>query len=146
VKVASGQYGSGEIVLYRSLIGMLLMAAMLRLQGISVRTPYLGLHFWRSASGALLLLAIGLLATAAHWLMIRTRAYGTGATMGVAALQYMGIVYPFILGVWIFDEKVTALALADMGLIIDAGVFATLLGKRSASPKTASRPASPSDL
>lgn len=270
VKLASANYGSGEIVLYRSLIGLVLMAAMLRLRSISPGTRYPLMHFWRSASGtlglclwfaalgalplatamtlnymssvwvalflvgiglasgagrraldgrrvaavllgfvgvamvlrptldqnqighglmglmsgmlsaiaylqvsamgrlgepgerivfyfsitgtvaglaltlatggfhahtprgALLLAAIGLLATAAQWLM--TRAYGTGAAMGVAALQYMGIVYSFILGVWLFGDEVTPLALGGMGLIIGAGVLATLLGNRVNAP------------
>jgi S-adenosylmethionine uptake transporter len=76
-----------------------------------------------------LLLAIGLLATMAQWLM--TRAYATGATLGIAALQYLGIVYSFCLGVWLFHDPVTPLALAGMALIIAAGVAATLLGGRA---------------
>jgi hypothetical protein len=55
--------------------------------------------------GALLLLAIGVLATAAQWMM--TRAYATGATLGIAALQYLGIVFAFGFGVWLFDDPVT---------------------------------------
>jgi hypothetical protein len=47
-------------------------------------------------SGLLLLLAIGALATAAQWMM--TRAYATGATLGIAALQYLGIVFASLLG------------------------------------------------
>jgi S-adenosylmethionine uptake transporter len=77
----------------------------------------------------LLLAAIGLLATAAQWLM--TRAYATGATLGIAALQYLGIVYSFLLGVWLFKDAVTALALGGMALIIAAGVAATLLSGRA---------------
>lgn len=87
-----------------------------------------GLHA-HSARGVGLLLAIGLLATAAQWLM--THAYATGATLGIAALQYLGIVYAFGLGVWLFNDPVTPLALAGMALIIVAGVTATLLSGRS---------------
>jgi S-adenosylmethionine uptake transporter len=270
VKLASVDYGAGEIVLYRSLIGLVLMAAVLRLRRISWRTAVAAMHFWRAATGTLglclwfyaighlplatamtlnymssvwialfliggavlagaddrvpnagldgrliaavlagfagvalvlrptvdqnqlwggvvgllsgmvsamaylqvtalgrigepgervvfyfslggcvaglgftgfsgglhahtlpglgLLLAIGLLATAAQWLM--TRAYATGATLGIAALQYLGIVYAFGLGVLLFKDPVTATALSGMALIIAAGVAATLLSGR----------------
>jgi len=88
--------------------------------------------------GVLLLLALGLLATAAQWMM--TRAYATGATLGIAALQYLGIVYSFLLGVWLFDDPVTPLAVGGMTLIVAAGVAATLLSGRAPV-----RPAAPSD-
>jgi drug/metabolite transporter (DMT)-like permease len=276
VKLASAHYGPGEIVLYRSVIGLVLMAFTLRLRGLSWRTKYPAMHFWRSASGTtglclwfyalgalplatamtlnymssvwialflvggaalvgkdrdgidgrliaavlagfagvamvlrptiehnqlwhgvigllsgmvaamaylqvsalgrlgepgervvfyfslggcvagaglmfamggphahtlrgvLLLLALGLLATAAQWMM--TRAYATGATLGIAALQYLGIVYSFLLGVWLFDDPVTPLAVGGMTLIVAAGVAATLLSGRAPV-----RPAAPSD-
>jgi S-adenosylmethionine uptake transporter len=276
VKLASVYYGAGEIVLYRSLIGLALMGGALRLRGVALATPVPGMHFWRSTCGTaglclwfyslsalplatamtlnymssvwialflvggavlagnersgldgrliaavlagfagvamvlrptieqnqawhgvigllsglvsamaylqvtalgragepservvfyfsvggcvagtlltllmggphahtsrgiLLLLAIGLLATAAQWLM--TRAYATGATLGIAALQYLGIVYSFLLGVWLFNDAVTALALGGMGLIIAAGVAATLL-----SGRTPARAAAPTE-
>jgi S-adenosylmethionine uptake transporter len=277
VKLASARYSAGEIVLYRSLIGLVLMATVLRLRGIAWRTAVPAMHFWRAASGTVglclwfyaigdlplatamtlnymssvwialfliggavlagpdgrggssgldgrlmatvlagfagvamvlrptvdqnqlwggligllsgmvaamaylqvtalgrigepgervvfyfsvggcvaglgltalsggphghsvqglaLLLAIGLLATMAQWLM--TRAYATGATLGIAALQYLGIVYAFGLGVWLFDDPVTALALAGMALIIAAGVVATRLSGQARSASTA---------
>jgi S-adenosylmethionine uptake transporter len=99
-----------------------------------------GLHA-HTLAGASLLLAIGSLATMAQWLM--TRAYATGATLGIAALQYLGIVYSFGLGVWLFKDPVTALALAGMALIIAAGVAATLLSGRARSAAEAS--AAPSE-
>ncbi len=268
VKLASAHYSTGEIVLYRSLIGLVLMAVALRTRGLSWRTPVPGMHFWRSVSGTvalvmwfyavsvlplgtamtlnytapvwialfligggvmlgqaqvdgrlvttvlvgfagvalvlrptldpqqlwgglvgllsgvlsavaylgvtalgragepservvlyfaatgvlagvalallsgplhghtvqgvLLLAAIGALATGAQWLM--TRAYTAGATLGIATLQYLGIAYAFVLGVWLFDDPVTAQALAGMALIIGAGVAATLLRARPARP------------
>ncbi len=269
VKLASAQYGAGEIVLYRSLVGLVLMTGVLRARGISWRTPVPAMHFWRSLSGATalcmwfyaigglplatamtlnymssvwialfliggavllaperggsglidprlvaavmagfagvalvlqptleqeqlrhgviglgsgliaataylqvtalgrigepgervvlyfsitgvvfggviallsgglhnhtlqgaaLLLATGLLATVAQWMI--ARAYGTGATLGIAALQYLGIVYSFGLGMLIFDEHLSWTAAAGITLIIAAGVAATLLSAR----------------
>jgi len=51
VKLASAWYGTGEIVMYRGLIGLLLMGALTRWQGVSLRTTVPGMHFWRSISG-----------------------------------------------------------------------------------------------
>ncbi len=263
VKLASVRYGAGEIVLYRSIIGLALMAAVMRWRGVAWRTTVPAMHFWRSLTGACalclwfyaigglplgtamtlnymssvwialfliggavllgparegidgrlvaavlagfagvalvlrptlaqdqlwhgvvgllsgllaamaylqvsalgrigepgervvlyfsasgvvaggalvaltggpqshtlqgagLLLAIGLLATAAQWMM--TSAYATGATLGVAALQYLGILFGFVFGVAIFDDPVTPMAMAGMVLIVAAGVAATML-------------------
>ncbi len=268
VKFASAQYGAGEIVLYRSLIGLALMAAVLRGRGTSLKTPVPAMHFWRSlagtsalclwfyslgalplgtamtlnymssvwiacflmgaallagpgsparidgrlfaavlagfagvalvlrptiaqdqlwhglcgllggmlaamaylqvtalgragepeervvfyfslsgvvsglalalattglqshsAQGLALLLAIGLLATAAQWMM--TRAYAIGSTLVVAALQFMGIVYSFVLGVWLFHDPVTVPSLAGTALILMAGLAATFIRART---------------
>ena len=78
--------------------------------------------------GVLLLLAIGTLATAAQWMM--TRAFATGATMGIAALQYLGIVFSSLLGLLLFDETLPATASAGILLILAAGVAATVLRGR----------------
>ena len=76
------------------------------------------------------MLATGLLATTAQLLM--TRAYAIGRTLTNASLQYLGIVYSFGYGVWLFDDPVSPAALAGMALIIGAGLAATLLRHRSA--------------
>jgi drug/metabolite transporter (DMT)-like permease len=124
---ALGRIGepSERVVLYFSISGLLAGAGLTALWG--------ELHA-HSLQGAAWLLAIGLLATAAQWMM--THAYATGATLGVAALQYLGIAYSFGFGVWLFNDPVTPLSLAGMLLIVAAGVAATLLRGRP-SPSTA---------
>jgi drug/metabolite transporter (DMT)-like permease len=82
-------------------------------------------------SGALLLLAIGTLATVAQTLM--TAAYRLGATLTNASLQYLGIVFSCIFGVWLFDDALGAMALVGIGLIIAAGLAATYLQARTPS-------------
>jgi S-adenosylmethionine uptake transporter len=62
-----------------------------------------------------------------------TRAYGSGATLGIAALQYLGIVFSFFLGMVWFDEQLTWLSGAGIVLIVAAGVAATLLRERPRS-------------
>jgi S-adenosylmethionine uptake transporter len=119
---ALGRVGEPEerVVFYFSLGGVGVGAA-LALAGD-------GLHA-HSARGVALLLTIGVLATAAQWMM--TRAYARGATLGNAALNYMGIVFAFGFGVWWFDDPVTWMSVAGMLLIVGAGVAATLLRARS---------------
>jgi S-adenosylmethionine uptake transporter len=119
---ALGRAGEpGErVVFYFSLTGVLFGAAYAVLDGgFSAHTP----------RGLLLLAAISALATAAQWML--TRAFATGATLGVASLQYLGIVFSSLLGLAMFGEALPATAALGMGLIIVAGVAATLLGGRS---------------
>jgi len=51
VKLASLQYGSGEIVMYRGLLGMAMMAVFSWRQGERLRTRVPGMHLWRCLVG-----------------------------------------------------------------------------------------------
>jgi S-adenosylmethionine uptake transporter len=75
------------------------------------------------------LLPIGLLALGGQLCM--TRAYASGATLVVANLQYTGIVFASLYGVWIFGDRIDALAVLGIGLIIVSGVVATALRARA---------------
>jgi S-adenosylmethionine uptake transporter len=86
-----------------------------------------GLHD-HTARGLALLAAIGGLATLAQWMI--TLAYGSGATMGIAVLQYLGIVFSYVLGIVVFEERLTLLSGLGVLLIVGAGVAATLLSPR----------------
>ena len=80
--------------------------------------------FHRPTPGDLgLLVATGLLATTAQVLM--TRAYAIGRTLSNASLQYLGIAFSFLYGVWLFDDPVTAAAVGGIALIVAAGLGAT---------------------
>jgi drug/metabolite transporter (DMT)-like permease len=117
---ALGRAGEPEerIVFYFSLGGLAAGALWMLVQGASAHTP----------RGLALLLAIGLLATAAQMMM--TRAYRIGRTLANASLQYLGIVFSFVFGVLLFNDVVTVSALAGMVLIVGAGLYATLLRSR----------------
>jgi S-adenosylmethionine uptake transporter len=110
------------VVFYFSFGGVLAGALLALLTG--------GFHA-HDLRGLLLLLAIGLLATGAQWMM--TRAYSVGATLGIASLQYLGIVFSVLLGVLLFNDKVSALAILGMVLIVAAGVSANFLRSRVVS-------------
>jgi drug/metabolite transporter (DMT)-like permease len=114
---ALGRAGEPDyrIVFYFSVAGVAIGAATMSWKGM-------GDHTLR---GVALLLAIGVLATAAQLLM--TRAYATGRVLVNASLQYLGIAYSFAYGVLLFDDRVTAMALAGMTLIVGAGFTASLL-------------------
>ena len=122
---ALGRLGEpGErVVLYFSVCGAVFGAV------IALMQDGLHAHTWH---GIGLLLSIGTLATAAQWMI--TRAYGTGVTLGIAALQYLGIVFSSLLGLAFFGEGLTWSSLAGMVLIVAAGVTATLLQPRAPHP------------
>jgi drug/metabolite transporter (DMT)-like permease len=82
--------------------------------------------------GAALLLAVGVLATAAQ--VCLTRAYAIGRPLVNACLQYLGIVFSFLYGMLLFKDPLTWLAGIGMLLIIGAGLAATLLRARVAPP------------
>jgi S-adenosylmethionine uptake transporter len=83
---------------------------------------------WSGWQGAWLL-PIGLLALGGQLCM--TRAYASGATLVVANLQYTGIIFASLYGVWIFGDHIDALAGLGIGLIIVSGVVATALRARA---------------
>ena len=51
VKLASAKYSAAEIVFYRSFINLLFMLVLMKVRGLSVRTPLWMLHVRRSGSG-----------------------------------------------------------------------------------------------
>ena len=128
---ALGRAGEPElrVVFYFSLAGVAAGALLAPLTG--------GLHA-HTFSGVALLVAVGVLATVAQWMM--TRAYGAGATLVNASLQYTGIAWSFVFGVLLFDDPVTAFALAGMALIAGAGLAATRL-RGGAAPRDAANSA-----
>ena len=105
-----------RIVFYFSLGGVVAGA------GLATLTDGWHAHHLR---GVALLLAVGLLATTAQFMM--TRAYGRGKPLVNASLAYLGIVFSFGYGVWLFDDRITWLAVTGMVLIVGSGMAATML-------------------
>lgn len=134
---ALGRAGEPEerVVLYFSLGGVL--GGL----GLALATGGIGRLLQPGAAGLALLLAIGVLATAAQWML--TRAYAIGSALVNSALHYMGIVFSTLLGWWLFGEQLGALTLAGMALIIAAGIAATALRQRVPAVREASRAAAP---
>ncbi len=120
---ALGRAGEPEyrIVFYFSLGGVVAGALSMLWTGITSH---------RTLEGPAYLLAVGVLASVAQLLM--TRAYGTGRTLVVASLQYLGIAFAFLYGVLLFDERITAMSVLGMALIVGAGLGASLLRQQAA--------------
>ncbi|MCP5272915.1 MAG: DMT family transporter [Burkholderiaceae bacterium] len=81
VKLASLRYGAGEIVMYRSLVGVLFISLWVRGRGGSLRTRVPGMHAWRATVGVISL---------ALWFY----AIGSGLPLATAmTLNYMSSVW-----------------------------------------------------
>ena len=78
---------------------------------------------------ALWLLPVGLLAAGGQLCM--TLAYTQGATMVVANLQYSGIVFSALYGVFLFGDQIPPIGWAGMVLVIACGIAATALRNRA---------------
>jgi drug/metabolite transporter (DMT)-like permease len=102
-------FGSGSTV--AGLIGM-------ALQGVSAWQ-------WQQAAW---LVPIGVFATLGQLCM--TYAYGSGATLVVACLQYFGIVFGAIFSLILFGDDIPVAGWLGMGLIIVSGIAATALRTR----------------
>ena len=57
IKFASSHFHTFDLVFYRGLIGMVIMASLCRAQGVSLRTTVPLMHVWRSAIGVMSLSA-----------------------------------------------------------------------------------------
>lgn len=53
VKLASTEYAPGEIILYRGILGAVLIALLARSRGVSLKTSVPATHFWRSLTGVI---------------------------------------------------------------------------------------------
>ena len=79
--------------------------------------------------GVGLLIPMAFLATGGQVLM--TRAYSQGATITAACLQYSGVLFSAIFGVWLFGDSLNWQGWLGMLMIVLSGVGATALRSRS---------------
>jgi S-adenosylmethionine uptake transporter len=78
---------------------------------------------------AWLLLPIGILAALGQWCM--TCAYNNGATMVVANLQYSGIVFSALFGLFLFGDQIPWMGWGGILIIVLSGIAATVLSHRN---------------
>lgn len=131
LQVASlGRRGEPEhrVVFYFSLCGCAVGAAMVGLKALATAGALASTAWsWPPSPAWGWLLGTGVLATLAQLAM--TRAYAQGQALAMASLQYLGIVHAFLLGVWLFGEPASAMAMAGTVLIVAAGLGATHLSR-----------------
>lgn len=75
------------------------------------------------------LLPMGILAALGQLCM--TRAYTRGATMVMANLQYSGVVFAALYGLFLFGDRVPVIGWAGMTLIVVSAIAATMLRARA---------------
>lgn len=56
VKLGAQYFSSAELVFYRSIIGLVVIFGIVRVQGLSLATPHVASHLWRGFSGFLALM------------------------------------------------------------------------------------------
>lgn len=79
-----------------------------------------------------LLVPMALLAVIGQVLLTRAYSGGTSeSTLTAACLQYTGVLFSALFGVWIFSDELSWYSWLGMGMIVLSGVAATLLRHRS---------------
>ncbi|MGB8337434.1 MAG: DMT family transporter [Burkholderiales bacterium] len=110
VKAASPDFSNAELVFYRSVVGLLVIGAMIRLRRQSVATRYLKLHLYRGISGGV--------ALALYFYAITHLPLATAVTLNYTSPLFLGLLMTFV-----FKEKphapfVVALLLGFAGVVI----------------------------
>ena len=108
IKYASTHFDTFELVLYRGLIGMVFMASLCRLRGVSLATPVPMMHVWRSVIGvaslsawfyAIAELPLATAMTLNYMSGVWVAAFLVGGTLVVGRLQDFGRQGPIVLTV-----------------------------------------------
>ena len=138
---------AGMVGLFSGLIAAMayIQVAELGRQGEPVERTVFYFSLAAAASGALvmlltgtsdwvwpqawLLLPIGILAAMGQWCM--TRAYNDGATMVVANLQYSGIVFSAMFGLFLFGDQIPWIGWSGILIIVSSAIAATALNARN---------------
>jgi len=96
--------------------------------GLVCSLLFTGFSPWTWPS-ALWLLPIGVLAASGQLCM--TLAYSKGATLVVANLQYSGIIFSALYGLFLFGDHIPLIGWAGMVLVIACGIASTALRNRT---------------
>jgi S-adenosylmethionine uptake transporter len=138
---------AGMVGLFSGLIAAMayIQVAELGRQGEPVERTVFYFSLAAAASGALvmlltgtsdwvwpqawLLLPIGILAAMGQWCM--TRAYNDGATMVVANLQYSGIVFSAMFGLFLFGDQIPWIGWGGILIIVSSAIVATAFNARN---------------
>ena len=92
---------------------------------------FTGLTPWAQVSftAAAWVIPIGVLASLGQWSM--TRAYKNGATLVVASLQYVGLIFSVIYGLLLFGDPIEPITWLGIAVILASGILSTVLRART---------------
>jgi drug/metabolite transporter (DMT)-like permease len=127
VKFASALYGTGEIVMYRGLVGLLGIALVARARGIPLRTPVPAMHAWRSI--------VGVSALSMWFYAIGHMPLATAVTLNYMSSVWMALFLiggAVVLGAQRVDPRLVALVL--LGFAGVALVLQPTLGRDQLAP------------
>lgn len=119
IKLASTDFNSWELVFWRGVLGIVIMAAFARARGVSLKTRYPGMHAWRSA--------VGVTSLGAWFYAIANLPLGTAMT-----LNYMSSVWiaAFLVGgaliAWT-PQRQRALSQGPLAMTVLAGFAGVVL-------------------
>lgn len=65
----------------------------------------------------------GIVVTALAGQLLMTYAYQVGQKFVVAVLNYLGVVFAIVFGAWLFGERLDALSLVGIGVIVASGII-----------------------
>jgi S-adenosylmethionine uptake transporter len=118
-----------RIVFYFSVAALVLGLGASLVTGFTAHTP----------AGVALLASVGITAMLAQLAM--TRAYALGHALATASLQYSAIVFAAVIGVVVFDDRITVVGAAGMAIVIVSGALASRLAQRPPQTETETAPA-----
>ncbi len=97
----------------------------------AVGAAFTGLTPWAQVSftAAAWVIPIGVLASLGQWSM--TRAYKNGATLVVASLQYVGLIFSVIYGLLLFGDPIEPITWLGIAVILASGILSTVLRART---------------
>jgi S-adenosylmethionine uptake transporter len=107
---AAAGYSTAELVFYRSIIGFLVVTVMMRVRGLTVRTPHMVAHLQRGAAG-----------TVAIWLFMYAVIHlplATAITLNFTSPLWIALILALVYGERLSKTIMVALALGFVGIVI----------------------------
>ncbi len=110
VKLGAAYFSSAELVFYRSLIGLVVIFAVVRVNGYSLSTPLLKMHLWRGLSGFFALMLF--------FYAITALPLATAVTLNYTSPLFLALLSIFVLKERHGKILLLAIALGFIGVVI----------------------------
>ncbi len=110
VKLGAPYFSSAELVFYRSLIGLVVIYGIVRVQGLSLATPHVASHLWRGLSGFLALMLF--------FYAISVLPLATAITLNYTAPLFLTLLITFWLKEHVHWRLIGAILVGFVGVIL----------------------------